>query len=182
MDGIDRVRHERALRVRVLAGDQDAWICLYGESFDALHAFLYHRCGRDLVAVEDTAQECWMTAVRRIRDFDPARGSFSGWLRGIAINVLRNEQRRWIRKRKSERPHEGDTVAGDAAGSALELAEQIAVTLAVLPGRYRDILRAKYEEELSVAEIAIRLGGTVKATESLLSRARAAFRTPISSL
>jgi len=53
---------------------------------------------------------------------------------------------------------------------------QIAGTLLALPARYRAVLKAKYEEHLAVAEIAAEWGETPKGVESLLSRARAAFR------
>ncbi|MHC4342708.1 MAG: RNA polymerase sigma factor [Planctomycetota bacterium] len=57
------------------------------------------------------------------------------------------------------------------------MAEQIAVAMAALSNRYRAVLRAKYEQQLSVAEIAARWRESTKAIESLLTRARAAFRT-----
>ena len=41
---------------------------------------------------------------------------------------------------------------------------------------YADVLEWKYVRDLSVADIAARLGRSAKATESLLTRARAAFR------
>ena len=50
------------------------------------------------------------------------------------------------------------------------------MTLDCLPERYGDALEWKYIQELSVHEIATRLKVTPKAAESLLSRAREAFR------
>ena len=46
---------------------------------------------RDLA--DDVLQETWMTAVRRVRRFDPGAGPFCAWLCGIAANVLRNQLR-----------------------------------------------------------------------------------------
>jgi len=55
-----------------------------------------------------------------------------------------------------------------------------------LPGlvvdRYGDVLEWKYAHGLSVAEIASRLGTSIKAAESTLTRARLAFREGYSSL
>ena len=110
------------------------------------------------------------------------QGSFESWLRGICDNVLRNERRRWLRKEKLRRSFadaEGIVLATKReSGSSVrdELTEQIATALSALPALYQRVLRAKYEEQISVAEIAGRTGGTVKSIESLLSRARAAFR------
>ena len=57
-----------------------------------------------------------------------------------------------------------------------ELARLVQVTLDYLPDRYGDALEWKYIQELSVQEIAVRLTVSPKAAESLLSRAREAFR------
>ncbi len=57
-----------------------------------------------------------------------------------------------------------------------ERAEQVAMALAELPEHYEAVLRAKYLDGLDVASIALRQGASAKAVESLLSRAREAFR------
>ena len=57
-----------------------------------------------------------------------------------------------------------------------ELSGLVQLTLDHLPGRYGDVLEWKYMQGLSVDEIADRLGVGYKAAESLLTRARAAFR------
>jgi RNA polymerase sigma-70 factor (ECF subfamily) len=56
------------------------------------------------------------------------------------------------------------------------MAELIGLVLTALPDRFQSVLRAKYQEHLPVAEIARRWGESAKAVESLLARARAAFR------
>jgi len=125
-----------------------------------------------------------MTAVRRIRNFDPGRAPFEAWLRGVADNVLRNHYRRARLRSSVERPVSDAALLGPAAasgappvdGRASELAERIALTLTELPRRYQEVLKAKYEEHLPVAEIAGLWGQGPKAVESLLTRARAAFR------
>jgi DNA-directed RNA polymerase specialized sigma24 family protein len=56
------------------------------------------------------------------------------------------------------------------------------LVLDALPAHYANALEWKYLEELSVAEIAGRLGLGEKAAESLLTRARAAFRDAFTTL
>jgi RNA polymerase sigma-70 factor, ECF subfamily len=51
-----------------------------------------------------------------------------------------------------------------------------------LPTPYGDVLEWKYVDGLSVAEVALRLGRSSKATESLLTRAREAFRNAVDEL
>jgi RNA polymerase sigma factor (sigma-70 family) len=57
-----------------------------------------------------------------------------------------------------------------------ELSRLVQLTLDQLPGQYGQVLEWKYIQELSVDEIANRLGVGYKAAESLLTRARQAFR------
>ena len=173
MHSSDRVWRERSLRGAVLAGDETAWRAWYDESFDGLYAYALWRCAglRDLA--DEVVQETWLTAVRRVRDFDPERGRFAGWLRGIAAKVVANQLRR--RRRHLGRTH---SLNHDlpAAEVQRDLAERIAHALAALPERYEAALRAKYVDRQSVAEIAAAWGETPKAVESLLTRARQAFR------
>ncbi|HZY83693.1 MAG TPA: sigma-70 family RNA polymerase sigma factor [Gemmataceae bacterium] len=174
MDQSDRVWRERGLLDAVLAGDERAWRAWYDEAFPGLYAYALWRCGGLRDRADEAVQETWLTAVRRLRSFDPARGSFAGWLRAIAANVLRNHFRRESRRRAAApaaaRPE------AQTAGPEVERAERVAAALAALPERYEAVLRAKYLDGQSVAAIAAAAGDTPKAVESLLSRARQAFR------
>ncbi|HMC66448.1 MAG TPA: RNA polymerase sigma factor [Gemmataceae bacterium] len=178
MSPSDRVWREHGLHTAVLAGDERAWRTWYDESFDGIYAYVLWRCGglRDLA--DEIVQETWLRAVRRVRAFDPGRGSFVSWLCGIAANVLRNHFRK--HERRAERSLETvacpTAAAADAPLEAREEAERIARALTRLPPRYEAVLRAKYLDQQSVAEIAAAANETPKAVESLLTRARQAFR------
>lgn len=178
MPAEDRVLRERELRRAVLAGEAYAWRTLYEEAFDPLYAYVSWRCGGRRDRTEDAVQETWLTAVRRMRAFDPAAGSFAAWLRGIAVNVLRNQFRRDRRHTQRTRPL--DATAHGALTqprSPLDVdAERIAAALSDLPEHYEAVLRMKYLEGMSVAAIAEARGESPKAIESLLTRARQAFR------
>ena len=181
MSPSDSADEERALRAAVLAGDEAAWRILYERNFDHLYAYLHCRTGREVQRTEEAAQECWLVAVRRIRSFDPERGSFEAWLRGIAEKVLMSQRRKWRREEtRPGVPEPGDSVEPavlpGGTEESLDLADGIALVMTELPSRYQAVLRAKYDEGLSLAEIAARWGETPKAVESLLGRARAAFR------
>jgi RNA polymerase sigma-70 factor, ECF subfamily len=177
IDG-ERAWRERALREAILAGDEAAWRAVYERHFDPLRAWIRFRAGGDAERTDEAVGECWVVAVRRIRDFDPARGTLDGWLRGIAANVLRNQGRKLALRRRRERPAGDGTPEARApdAGGREEEAEAIRVALAQIPEHYRTALREKYQEGLGVDAMAARRGETAKAVESLLSRARAAFR------
>ncbi len=174
MESNERVWREQGLRRAVLAGDEHAWRAWYEEEYASLYAFVLWRCGGLRDHADDVVQETWLTAVRRVRRFDPDRGSFAGYLRGIAGNVLRNHWRCQDR-------HRAAALNGHLAAPATDVrqrdqAERIARALGLLPERYENVLRAKYVDGQSVADIAAASGDTAKAVESLLTRARQAFR------
>lgn len=178
---MERPEREANLRRRILGGDTSAWEEFYVESFDSLWIVLARRVGPDRSRIEDVAQETWLVAVRRIRRFDPELGSFRGWLHGIAENVIRNARRNWARREGATRRSlaEAEPVAavfGAGSGAILEAHELVEASFASLPERYREVLRDKYVEELSVEEIAALRSASPKAVESMLGRARGAFR------
>ena len=160
---------ERGLRDAALAGDRRAWELLFDAGYAPLEAFVNWRCGGRRDWSDDALQQTWLVAVRRLSNFDPGRASFATWLRGIAANVVRELLRR----------HRRD-LTGDVPDSASEpksrCAERVALTLAEMPEQYEAVLRAKYLDGFTVAEIAGQNGRSEKAVESLLSRARSAFR------
>jgi RNA polymerase sigma-70 factor (ECF subfamily) len=175
----DRVWRERGLRSAVLAGDERAWQTWYDESFDRLYAYVYWRCAGLRDVADDVVQETWLTAVRRIRRFEPERGSFAAWLHGIAANILRNHFRRGHRRNGRAGFRIGPPPVAEPPETLLERreqAERIARTLTVLPERYEAVLRAKYLNRQTMSQIAEAWHESPKAVESLLTRARQAFR------
>ena len=177
MDPSERVWREHGLLAAVLAGDERAWQTWYDESFDALYAYVHWRSGGDRDHADEIVQETWLTAVRRVASFQPERGSFANWLRGIAANVIRNQLRSLRRNGRVEQlDRESAARDPDSNLPDRERAERIALALARLPDRYEAVLRAKYLEEQSVAEIAAGWQESPKAIESLLTLARQAFR------
>lgn len=167
---------EPALRLAALAGDAGAWRALFESAFETVAGYAKWRCGGRADLTDDAIQETWLTAAKQLRRFDPARGTFAGWVCGVAANVVRNLVRTRLRAAKRMRslvavpepamPEDGSDHDPDAVARAL----------AELPDRYEQALRLKYLDGLSVAEMAARLGESEKAVESLLTRARQAFR------
>jgi RNA polymerase sigma-70 factor, ECF subfamily len=172
----DRVWRERGFRDAVAAGDERAWQAWFDAEYAPLEAYVLWRCGslRDLA--DDVIQETWLAAVRRIRKFDPEVGPFQIWLRGIAGNALRNQLRSNRRRSNKLEPLTGEVGREDSNAADRERAERVAKALATLSDRHELVLRLKYLERRSMAEIAAEWNETEKAVESLLTRARAAFR------
>jgi RNA polymerase sigma-70 factor (ECF subfamily) len=179
MDPLDRVQREELLRGAVLAGNENAWRTWYDESFDELYRYVRWRCGGQKDWADEIVQDTWLVAVRRVRRFDPRKGSFLAWLRGVAANLLRNDLRKRRRLPKFQQSADGQISEIGRGQWPLEdrpREEEVAAALDALSEREEAVLRAKYLEGLSVAQIASARGETPKAVESLLSRARQAFR------
>jgi RNA polymerase sigma factor (sigma-70 family) len=83
------------------------------------------------------------------------------------------------REKKDTKALVGDEhpAPADTGMARREEAEQIAEALARLPEHYESVLRAKYLDGLGVDEIARDRDESAKAVESLLTRARQAFRS-----
>jgi RNA polymerase sigma-70 factor (ECF subfamily) len=152
---------------------------LYEETFEGLDRYVQWRCRGLRILAEEIVQETWLTAVRQIKRFDPDQGSFSGWLRGIAAKHLANAFRNrsiHLAQVSQNGVTQGKDYQVKCDSHHEENAERVALALASLPEHYEAVLRAKYLDGCSVAEIAYERQETPKAIESLLTRAREAFR------
>ena len=169
---------EAVLHQAILRGNEGAWNVLFHRHFGLLYRYVYVRNGRNREMTEDIIQECWLVAVRRIGSFDPERAPFQAWLQGIARNVLLNHRRRRQRRQELERSTEGGADHGTPRPQAekIDIAELVSLALTSLSPAYQEAITAKYGEGLTVAEMAARPGKSPKAVESLISRARTAFR------
>jgi RNA polymerase sigma-70 factor (ECF subfamily) len=148
----ENVGREQRLRGAVLRGDEFAWRVWYEESFASLLRYVTWRCGGRRDHAEEIVQETWLTAIRRIRDFDPQKGAFADWLRGISGNLLKDHLRRTkkVRDRSQALPDDFTPVGNDLKRQQAERSERIAEALLTLAPRYEAALRAKYLEGLSV--------------------------------
>lgn len=176
MDG--REWYERGLRDGAAKGDETAWKTLYDGAFDGLYTYVYYRTGQNSDVTEEIVQETWMVAVRRIAVFDPARASFQTWLRGVADKILANHWRKY-RRRATHRDsaQSGQNPTDRPSNRAAALADHIQAAMTALPNHYRAVLRERYRDGRSVAQIADASNRTPKSVESLLTRARNAFRS-----
>jgi RNA polymerase sigma-70 factor (ECF subfamily) len=177
---------ELQLRDRIVQGDREAAEQLFRQAFDSLYEFAYYRVGCDRDLAETVVQDTLTTAFATLAHFE-GRSTIHTWLCGIAKNKIR-EHRRRRRVRSIESILEESSIEIDAIlakvenepipDEVLQLKETrdlVGATLSSLPPNYREVLIAKYVEELPVNEIAERARKSPKATESLLTRARVAF-------
>ena len=177
---------ERELVRRMLGGDEGAFDEFFADYFPRLFRFAVLRL-RDQDAAEDLVQNSLISAVRHLRSWRGEATLFT-WL----CTICRREISAW-EKRTSRRAmvslaedDPGVRAALESIGAAAEAPDAglkradtgrlVQLVLDHLPPRYSRALEWKYLEDLSVDDIAARLHCTPKAAESLLTRARDAFR------
>jgi RNA polymerase sigma-70 factor (ECF subfamily) len=184
----DREPDDRALVGRMRRGDEAAFEAFFARTFPALFRFALPRVGRDEDAAEEVVQAALSRAVSRLGTWRGEAALFT-WL----ATFCRHEIAEHWRRRGSHRGVElvedlpevraaleslaaTDPRRPEEALRRSELARLVQATLDRLPGRYGDVLEWKYVQGLSVQEIADRLSVGPKAAESVLTRAREAFR------
>jgi RNA polymerase sigma-70 factor (ECF subfamily) len=177
-----------ALARRVLAGDEAAFDEFFDRYFPRLYRFALARLGDNEDAAEDIVQQVLIRGLDHLHSYR-GEAALLTWLcalcrREIAARYAHEDKRREV-PLIDDRPEirvaldalaASESVDPEATLRRRELAALVRLTLDHLPGHYGDVLEWKYMQELSVHEIADRLGVGYKAAESLLTRARAAFR------
>lgn len=177
---------ERELVRRMLGGDEGAFDEFFADYFPRLFRFAVLRL-RDPDAAEDIVQTSLMAAMRHLGSWRGEATLFT-WLCTICRREIAAWQKRTARRVivSIEDDDPGLRAALDSIGAAEDASDArlaradtgrlVQLALDHLPPRYSRALEWKYLEELSVDDIAGRLQCTPKAAESLLTRAREAFR------
>ena len=166
----------------MLAGDEEAFAALYRRRQGGVYRFALQMSGSEALA-EDVVQEVFMVLMRDGGNFDPARGSLSAYLYGIARNhVLRafERERSYVpldadEGDSGEAPHENLVAHFDPLGDLTrgEMIEKLRQAVLALPAHYREALVLCELHELSYADAACSLNCAVGTVRSRLHRARA---------
>lgn len=177
---------DRDLVRRLRAGDERAFGEFFDDYFPRLYRFALRRVADETLA-EDVVQATLTQALRRIDTWRGEAALFT-WLCTICRREATAQAERASRRvvvpfedRDPDVRAALDALAHDVAdpealASQADVGRLVQLVLDSLPPRYGRVLEWKYLDELSMQEIAARLQATPKAIESLLSRARAAFR------
>jgi len=189
-----QLQEDRALAKRVSKGDAGAFEEFFREYFPRLFRFTMTRVNGDADIAEEIVQRTMCRVVRRMGTFRGEALLFT-WL----CQICRSEMSAVYRQRGL---HENRTVPIEdhpAIRAALEsisvdsdtpekeqnkeeLARFVRLTLEYLPAKYATALEMKYIRGCTVDEIGEYLAISPKAAESVLSRARVAFKEGFRSL
>jgi RNA polymerase sigma-70 factor (ECF subfamily) len=191
----DMVHVDRAVARRILAGDEAAFRELFDRFFPRLYRFALARLDRDQETARDVVQQTFCNAIARLESYRGEAALYT-WFCQICRNVITDHYRRQQRGAEREvlledQPNVRAILEALAASAEDEpdtgvwrqqIHRVVEATLDALPGHYGEVLEWKYLDGQSVIEIARRLELGPKAAESMLTRAREAFRVAITDL
>ncbi len=157
-----------ALMDRAARGDDDAFAGLVSQTQNALFRFALAHGLRRADAAE-TVQETFLRAYRSRRKWKPG-SSATGWLYGIAMNIVRETRRRRFGRESAsleiDIPTDDTSISYDEAEEQSARLTRMGRALGGLPERQREALVCRYLRQMSVRETAQAMGcaeGTVKA-------------------
>ena len=184
---------ERDLLDRMQAGEESAFEVFADRYVAGLYRFALRRLAGDREIARDVVQSTVCRVIEKLDSYR-AESSLFTWLCAVCRNEIAAHFRR-LDRRPREVGLDERTAELDAARSLspppdgpeerfglLERRERVHLALDLVPPDYARAVEWRYLEDLPVTEIARRLGTSYKAAESLLSRARAAFRAAYESL
>jgi RNA polymerase sigma-70 factor (ECF subfamily) len=155
--------------------DRDVIHELVGRHQYRLLRYLISMTGRR-DGVEDLVQETWIRVLERARQYD-GRSRFEPWLftiaRHLAIDHMRKRANASFDTRVVELP---DASSPFAAAARSQEAARLASAVQQLEPIYREALLLRFQEELSLEEIARVTGAPVPTVSSRIRRGLAALR------
>jgi len=143
---------------------------LYGRYMERVHRFLLARTG-SVQDTQDLTSQTFLAALESINKYG-SRGSFGGWLFGIARHKLADHYRRRrveVSLDGIESLHHADPSPEEVAEARLQLA-RVSKALQSLDGRQAEALALRIFGQLSAAEVGQVMGKSEAAVKMLVHR------------
>jgi RNA polymerase sigma-70 factor, ECF subfamily len=148
----------------------------YDATLPRIYRYLAARCAGDDALAEELTQQTFVEAIRQRHRFD-GRSDVVTWMCAIGRNKLVDHHRRHGRDaRRHERLITDHPEPSEVTWRAIETRDAVETAMAQLPADQRIALLFRYLDGLSVRDVALAIGRSEKATESLLARGRESFR------
>ncbi|MBB6094551.1 RNA polymerase sigma-70 factor (ECF subfamily) [Povalibacter uvarum] len=180
---------DRELVRRMLAGEERAFNAFFNDFFPRVYRFALPRLAGDQETAKEVVQATLVKAIRHLANYRGDAALFS-WVCQICRHQIVDHLRVHRRHSKHvtlledspdlraalesiEAPAEDEPLQHYGTEETRRLIRSV---LDRLPGRYGDVLEWKYVEGRSVEEIGALLGIGHTAAQSMLARARVAFR------
>ena len=179
------IREDKEAVIRVLEGDREAYRILV----EKYQSWVFHTCLRiirDRDEAEDLAQETFMKAYTNLRRYDP-RWAFSTWLMTIAtraaLNAARQRRNRATISLEDLAVTPADAETSDrhpARGTEyIEWMARLKQEMGALGDQMRLIFGMRYEDDMSITEIARETKASESNVKVILHRARKILRSKL---
>jgi RNA polymerase sigma-70 factor, ECF subfamily len=193
---VAHVEHvDKQLARRILNGDASAFRALFDSYFPRLYRFALTRLDKDHEAANDVVQQTFCKAIEGLHTYRGEAALYT-WFCQVCRHCIVDYCRAREREARSLVPLEDlpnlravlEALQADSRDQPdvgawqQDMRRLVQATVDSLPEQYAEVLELKYVLDVSVNEIATRLQLGPKAAESLLTRARVAFRAAISEL
>jgi RNA polymerase sigma factor (sigma-70 family) len=159
---------------------EDEFERLYAAHAQQLFGFLAYRTGSRPLA-EDLVADTFERAMRARRRFDRRRGSETTWLYTIALNLLRDHQRRKASESRALERHGPTPEAGASSFTeAIEQGSDLDRALAQLSDDEREAVALRFGADMRMPEIARLQGEPLTTVEGRIYRALRKLRDDLS--
>jgi len=188
------MNEDRRLVKRMLAGEEPAFEEFFTDYFPRLYRFALPRVRHNADLAEEVVQQTLCLAIRKMEGYRGEAALFT-WLCTFCRREIGAYYRKHGRDLQPLLSEDSPEIRASLESLAASLSQQpdsqllraeiarlVQVTLDCLPEWYARALEMKYLKDLPVKEIAAQLRLGPKAAESLLTRARQAFREGFSTL
>ena len=155
---------------RQACGDPEAFAELYGRYLDPVYRFLLIRTG-SVPDAQDLTSQTFLAALESIGAYG-GRGSFGGWLFGIARHKLADHYRRRrpdVSLDDAERVHDPDPSPEETAATRLQLA-RVSRALRSLDAQQAEAIALRLFGGLDAAEVGRVMGKSQAAVKMLVHR------------
>lgn len=154
--------------------DKKAFAVLMQRHLDSLYGYAI-KLTRDPASAEDLAQETWLKVWSGASKYNIGKVKFTTWLHKILYHLFVDQLRRQQHQLPAAEDHSGhDELWNNQAQSQTKtLVDRL---LTQLPDNQRAALLLFHQQGFSTHQVATIMHLSVRATESLLARARRALR------
>jgi len=152
---------------------------VYADHAQGLFSFLVYRTG-DRALAEDMLADAFERALRARHRFDRRRASEKTWVYAIALNCLRDHQRRTAAEERAlERTATSTTHEQDHPLDRIDKRDSVRRALEILTAEEREAIALRYGADLTVPEIARVTGQPLTTVEGRVYRALRRLRNEL---
>ncbi|MFL5805631.1 MAG: sigma-70 family RNA polymerase sigma factor [Roseiflexaceae bacterium] len=158
------------LVIRAKAGDQSAFTAIYERYSAAIYRYIYFRVGEAELA-EDLQAEVFLRMLEGMDRYEDRGWPISAWLYRIAHDRTVDTMRRW--RNRQHVPLEAWSGTCDGPDSTVDMRldhEELNRVLNDLTDEQRQVIRLRFMADMSVQEVAQKLGRTEGSVKALQHR------------